>query len=76
MSVSDWEWEYDNEHEQLMVQEESKDPAKEDKVEAKCSIKTFIDTQKFVLMVCSFLPGSDLFHKIAVLNKQLRNVLP
>ena len=27
-------------------------------------------------MVCSFLPGSDIFHKIAVLNKELRGDLP
>ena len=38
--------------------------------------KKFTETKHFLLMVFSFLPGPDLFHRIAVLNSKLRKEIP
>ena len=38
--------------------------------------KQFLRTESFRQLVCSYLPGATLFHKIALLNSQVRENLP
>ena len=62
----------EDENQQEAFEDEEKVQAENAQLEGRVYRKKFTETKNFTLLVCSFLPGSDIFHKIAVLSRKLR----
>ncbi len=60
----------------MVDESDSAETEQQTQIVEKSNIVKFTDTNYFRLQTFSYLHGCEIFHKIAVLNKQIRALLP